>query len=218
MKKRKQVDEDNRKLSAAEQRRLAHLEEISKGLLAQGYRRTDLTIGILWANAVVIAAAFPTLFLLGGLFFLCNRPLHLSFTANSILSLVLFLALYFALIVVHELVHGITWAIYAEHHWKDIEFGVMWQLLTPYCTCKVPLKKGQYIIGGLMPLIVLGIVPYIVSLWVGSLFLFLIAYVMILSAGGDVLLVLKLCGYKTNAKEVLIYDHPTKAGSIIFER
>ena len=55
MKKRKQVDEDNRKLSAAEQRRLAHLEEISRGLLAQGYRRTDLTIGILWANAVVIS-------------------------------------------------------------------------------------------------------------------------------------------------------------------
>ena len=29
MKKRKQVDEDKRKLTAAEQRRLAHLEEIS---------------------------------------------------------------------------------------------------------------------------------------------------------------------------------------------
>ena len=63
MKKREQVDEDNRKLSAAEQRRLAHLEEISGGLLAQGYRRTELTISIIKANVYVLLAAIPVFLL-----------------------------------------------------------------------------------------------------------------------------------------------------------
>ena len=219
MKKRKQVDEDNRKLSAAEQRRLAHLEEISEGLLAQGYRRTELTISIIKANVYVMLAMVPVFVIGGGLFYLCNRPLHLTFTGTStMLSMVLFLAVYFALIVVHELVHGITWAVFSEHHWKDIEFGVMWQLLTPYCTCTVPLKKSQYFLGALMPLIALGILPAAIAIAAGSLFWLFIGLVMILSAGGDVLIVLKLLRYKTDAEEVLIYDHPTKGGSIIFEK
>ena len=219
MKKRKQVDEDNRKLSAAEQRRLAHLEEISEGLLAQGYRRTELTISIVKANVYVLLAAIPVFVIGGGLFYLCNRPLHLAFGGTStMLSMVLFLVVYFALIVVHELVHGLTWAVFAEHHWKDIEFGVMWQLLTPYCTCTVPLKKGQYFLGALMPLIVLGILPTAIAIAAGSYFWLLIGLVMILGAGGDVMIVLKLLRYKTDAEEVLIYDHPTKGGSIIFER
>ena len=38
-------------------------------------------------------------------------------------------------IVVHELIHGLTWACYAKSGWKSISFGVMWKLLTPYCHC-----------------------------------------------------------------------------------
>ena len=188
-------------------------------MLAQGYRRTELTISIIKANVYVLLAAIPVFVIGCGLFYLCNRPLHLEFGGtNTLLSLVLFLAVFFALIVVHELVHGITWAVFAEHHWKDIEFGVMWQLLTPYCTCTVPLKKGQYIIGGLMPLFAVGIVPAAIAIAAGSYFWLLMGLAMILGAGGDVMIVLKLLRYKTDAEEVLIYDHPTKGGSIIFER
>ena len=215
MKKRKQVDEDKRKLTAAEQRRLAHLEEISERLLAQGYRRVELTIGIVRANVIVLAAMIPVFAAGIALFVLCNQPLSITFQP---LGFIWFLLLYFALIVVHELVHGITWGIFAAHHFKDIEFGVMWQLLTPYCTCTVPLAKGQYFLGALMPLIALGIIPTAIAIACGSLFWLIIGLVMILSAGGDVLIVLKLLRYKTDAQEILIYDHPTKGGSIIFER
>ena len=39
--------------------------------------------------------------------------------------------LMFVGIVVHELIHGLTWAYYAKSGWKSISFGVMWKLLTP---------------------------------------------------------------------------------------
>ena len=42
-------------------------------------------------------------------------------------------------IVVHELIHGLTWACYAKSGWKSISFGVMWKLLTPYCHCDEPM-------------------------------------------------------------------------------
>jgi hypothetical protein len=58
-------------------------------------------------------------------------------------------------IILHEL-HGITWAKYTKDGFKSIRFGVLWKFLTPYCHCKEPLVK-HYIIGGIMPAIVLGL-------------------------------------------------------------
>ena len=49
------------------------------------------------------------------------------------------------LIFVHELIHGITWAVFAKKGRKAISFGFIPQYLTPYCTCNEPLKKGEYI-------------------------------------------------------------------------
>ena len=41
-------------------------------------------------------------------------------------------------IVVHELIHGLTWACFAKNGWKSISFGVWWKVLTPYCHCNEP--------------------------------------------------------------------------------
>ena len=50
--------------------------------------------------------------------------------------------------------------------------------------------------------------------------LFWTGIVMLLSAGGDLMIVVKLLTFKkqNESTEVLIYDHPTQAGSVIFEK
>jgi hypothetical protein len=50
--------------------------------------------------------------------------------------------------------------------------------------------------------------------------LFWIGIVMTLSAGGDLMIVWKVMRYKKQegSEEILIYDHPTQAGSVIFEK
>ena len=53
----------------------------------------------------------------------------------------MFLIVFMILIVVHELIHGFTWGMFAQSKLKAISFGFIWQYLTPYCTCKEPLKK-----------------------------------------------------------------------------
>lgn len=209
--------EKNRKLSAKEQKRLNVFEETCERLSQEGYKKTDLTISIVKANLFVFLLAIPVV-AIGVLLFAWKNPI--SLLTPSPQGSLLFVVLFIVLIVAHELIHGLTWSLYAEHHFKDIEFGFMKEYLTPYCTCTTPLLKSHYIMGALMPCIVLGILPMAIGILLGSHFLFWTGIVMILAAGGDIMIVMKLLAYKSQsgAEEILIYDHPTEAGSVIFEK
>ena len=207
--------EKNRKLTPAEERRLQAFGALPESMRAQGYRRAELTVGIVKANVFAVVLLLPLLAIGFGLFLLKNRGLSVGFTP---LGPLLFALVLFALVVVHELIHGLSWSIFAEHHWKDIEFGFMKQYLTPYCTCTVPLSKGQYIFGALMPLVVLGLLPMLAGILLGSLPMLLMGIIMADAAGGDILIVWKILRYRSGAKDVVYIDHPTQAGGVIFEK
>ena len=207
--------EKNRKLTPAEERRLQAFETLSQSLIGQGYRRVELTVSIVKANVFAVVLLIPLAILGIGLFFLKNRAFTLDFRPTTPLLL---LVLLFALIVIHELIHGLSWALFAEHHWKDIEFGFMVQYLTPYCTCGVPLGKREYIFGALMPLFILGILPMIAGILVGSLAVLLVGILMADAAAGDILIVWKILRYQSEARSLVYIDHPTQAGGVIFEK
>lgn len=118
-------------------------------------------------------------------------------------------------IVVHELLHGITWACYAKSGWKSISFGVMWKLLTPYCHCNEPMGVKGYLAGALMPLIVLGIIPAVVSLIIGSIPLLGWGILFIAAASGDIWMSWLLT---KEDPESTILDHPTEAGFYVFPK
>ena len=210
-------EEKNRKLSAKEQRRLNVFEATCERLLEEGYKKTNLTIGIVKANLFVLLLAIPVV-AIGVLLFVWRNPIGLL--RPTPYGSLWFIVLFVLLIVVHELLHGLTWSLFSEHHFKDIDFGFMKEYLTPYCTCAVPLPKSHYILGALMPCIVLGIIPVALGILLGSHLWFWTGIIMILSAGGDLLIVWKVLRFKKRpeSQEVLIYDHPTQVGSVIFER
>lgn len=208
--------EAGRPLSAAEQRRLTRFQETAAMLSEQGYRRTDLTIGIVKVNIFTLLAGLP-IFAIGVVLFLLKNPAR-KMTLGSPWSGVLFLVCMLVLIVVHEGLHGIAWGLFAEHHRQDIEFGFMKEYLTPYCTCLVPLTKGSYVFGALMPLLVLGVIPTILAVFTGSFFLLVVGLTMVLGAGGDIMIVLRILRHRSTASEALYYDHPTQAGVVVFER
>ena len=209
--------EKTRALSPAEERRLQKFEALSDAMTGQGYRRTELTVSIVGANIFALVLLVPLLAVGIGLFIVKNDTLSGSFQSGP-WSVILFFAVFAALTVVHELVHGASWAVFAEHHWRDIEFGFMKQYLTPYCTCLVPLSKGQYILGALMPMLLLGLLPMAAGILVGSMSVLLMGIVMTGSAAGDILVVWKILRYKSRAETVVYIDHPTQAGGVIFEK
>jgi fatty-acid desaturase len=55
-------------------------------------------------------------------------------------------------IILHELIHGITWAKYTKDGFKSIRFGVLWKFLT-LLPLQEPLLVKHYIIGGLCQLL-----------------------------------------------------------------
>ena len=70
-------------------------------------------------------------------------------------------------------------------NYNSITFGVIWKVLTPYCTCSEPLKKWQYILGDLMPTLILGFGMTAISIVFRQPLLFVLSELMVLSVGGD---------------------------------
>ena len=117
-------------------------------------------------------------------------------------------------IVLHELIHGITWAFYAPSGWKSISFGVMWMMLTPYCHCDEPMHISGYMMGAMMPCVVLGIIPSIVAMFIGYLPLLAWGVFFISAAAGDIWMTWLLT--KENPKSMVL-DHPSEAGFYIID-
>ena len=212
--------EENRKLTGAEQRRMQRFEEVSARLAGQGYRAKELTIGVVRANVLTLVVGLPVCAIVIAAYVLAGHTFSILeiLKEGSLWKPLLFVVLMIVLTVAHEGVHGLTWGMFAKNRFSDIEFGFIKEYLTPYCTCKSPLSKGQYILGALMPLFVVGLLPAIVAIANGSTMLLLLGLIMILGAGGDVLVVLQLLRHGSSGKEALYYDHPTKAGLVVFER
>ncbi len=209
------MGKEERTLTAAEERRLKKFDKKCAELEEQGYTKNVLTIDLKKANTIISLVAIPVFLLSMILYWAINGiDGFRTGTAGFLVSMVVMLIL----IVVHELLHGLGWSLYCENGWKDIEFGFIVKTMNPYCTCATPLEKPFYIIGALLPLIVLGIVPYIAGLFMADIRVFLLGTIMILSAGGDIMLVWKLLKFRTDASEVLVYDHPTEAGSVVFTK
>ena len=207
--------EKQRNLTEDEKQRLEDFEDICYDMKRLGYRDTELTISIVKANIFGIIFAVPV-FVTGFMAFIMKNG-----TSGLILTpreLFLFIVGVVVLTVMHEFVHGLVWGMYAEHYYKDIRFGIIKKYLTPYCSCTTPIREGPYIAGGLMPLIVLGILPSAASVFNGSYLMLLLGLIMTVAAAGDIMIVWQLLKYKTDAKEVLCLDHPTMGGLVLFER
>ena len=122
--------------------------------------------------------------------------------------------LMFVGIVVHELIHGLTWACFAKSGWKSISFGVIWKLLTPYCHCDEPMRIRGYITGAMMPFFILGIIPAVVALFIGSLPMLAWGIFFIAAAAGDIWMTWLLTKEDPNN---MVLDHPSEAGFYIID-
>jgi len=190
----------------------------------ENYKKTKLTIDITKANIIGIVMLIPITLIYGVLFYLINdTDLILSNFKSSFknidssfgefgIPLIFLLTILFG-IIIHELIHGITWALFAKKGFKSIKFGVLWKLMTPYCHCKEPLLLKHYILGAIMPAIILGFLPAIYSIITGNIWLLAFAIFFTLAAIGD-FLVIKLIRKEKN--DSLVQDHPSEAGCYIY--
>ena len=124
-----------------------------------------------------------------------------------------FLLAYVVGIIVHELIHGLAWLAVTRQSFSHLAFGVMAGAV--YCHIDVPMRKRTYVFGAVMPLVLLGIIPTIVAIIVGSLFWLILGVMFTTCAIGDIMIVWKI---RREPADSLIYDHPTAAGCVVYHK
>ncbi len=134
--------------------------------------------------------------------------------ASSLLLPWYFLPTFFLGILLHELIHGFTWMSAGRLSFRQIKFGFHWKSLTPYAHCLVPLTVRTYIIGTVMPALVLGFLPFLVALVTGNGWIALFGILFTFAAAGDFLIIWLLRSVRWNQ---MVKDHSTRVGCVIVD-
>ncbi len=209
------MDKGKRKLTEKEIKRKDCFEKFSSEMQQKGYKIKNIIINTQHAKYSGPLIMLPFMALAFWIFYHVNGfdldCISWGFAAA-------FPLLILCLIILHELIHGITWSFFAKNHFHSIDFGIIWSSISPYCTCSEPLKKWQYLLGTAMPAFVLGGGAAAAAVMTNQLLLFFLAEYMILSGGGDFLIILKSILYHTDKQEILYCDHPYECGFVIFEK
>ncbi len=116
-------------------------------------------------------------------------------------------------IVFHELIHGICFALLSGKPLSFVKYGFDKATLTPYAHCKTPIAAWVYKVGALMPAIILGVFPFIVSIATGNPYLFFFGTFFTTAACGDFIVFWII---KNVNNKALVEDHPKKAGCYIY--
>jgi hypothetical protein len=170
----------------------------------------DLSISMARANIVVMFISIPVVILQFAVFILLHGMKKLEPTWDS---LILFIVVLLG-VIIHELIHGISWMIFGRKPFSAIKFGFQWKTFTPYAHLKEPVEVNAYRLGGFLPGFILGILTYSLSLIIGDANLFWFSLFHTSAAGGD-WLILWLIRNVTAGMQV--EDHPTNAGCYVLE-
>lgn len=125
-----------------------------------------------------------------------------------------FLVALFGGIVTHEVLHGLAWKLAAGKPWSAIRFGIQWKTITPYAHCSEPMAARAYAIGAATPGIVLGLLPLLISYFMGNGVLAAFGAFFLFAAGGDALILWLLRDVKPDRQ---VIDHPERAGCLLLE-
>ena len=131
------------------------------------------------------------------------------------LSLLTCLFTFMFLTIIHELIHGFFFGIYASGGFKTVKFGINWKAMAPYCHCNEPIKVKNYRIAILMPTVFVGFIPLIIGFITGEINIVAVSTFMIIGGIGDFIALWMLKDFK---KDTVVLDHPNKMGFLYNEQ
>ncbi len=173
----------------------------------------EYTMSLGKVNFIALVLLIPLIILLGFPYEILhgfeNLSLHNLRLTTIFQNTIYFLLFFICGIVLHEFLHGAVWAIFAKKKWKAISFGVKWEYFTPYCHCNEPLRKSHFVMGAIMPCIIMGIIPVLISYYNGSFRWWFFGFFFTGAAGGDLIALWML---RKIGKDKYILDHPSELG------
>jgi len=198
---------------------------MKKNFIEENHIKEEVKISAVWANVFAFIILAIAVVLFGIPFFMIwlrNVPTErLVNTSMSLQTRLINIAIGFSVLILgfiaHELIHGVFFALFADNRFKSIKFGIMpaSKLFTPYCHCNEKLMINHYRIAAIMPLVILGIVPAVISIIIGNLLLLYFGILFTMAAAGDILMFIKLMKEK---KDTWIFDSPTDIGYDVYRK
>ena len=189
------------------------VQRLCENLENEGYKKNDLTISAETANTIAILTTLLPIGIYIILFgFIAGWDNYKNIN-HDLLIISMFVS-----IIVHELIHGVVFSLFAPNHFASIEFGMLWKSLNPYCYCGQPINKVQYLIAVLMPGIILGTGVGAVAIVTSSATWLVFSLFSYIGASGDFLVALKILKFSVRGKKALFLDHPDKPGLLVFTK
>jgi hypothetical protein len=177
--------------------------------------KTDLSISMEKANVYSLAIALPVALLqIAGYSLRWGSNAFVEGFDAFFGNIIVFLVIFFLGVILHELIHGFTWMLFAQKPFSAIKFGFQVKTFTPYAHCKEPMKINPYRIGAAMPGVLLGLLPALLGILNGHGWLLAFGVLFTAAAGGDFLVLWLLRNVKSDS---LVEDHPTQAGCYIID-
>lgn len=131
-----------------------------------------------------------------------KRPLLI--TGKVYFDILIIIGIYAVGLVCHEGLHALGAIIFAGKKPKDISFGVIIKQMMLYCHVKTPMKLSAYCGLLLLPVIITGVIPLVISIFCGNIFLVLVFSLLVSGGAGDAIM---FCSLLKQDKNALILDH-----------
>jgi hypothetical protein len=173
--------------------------------------RNDRSISLGLANLIVVLASIP----IGvGLYLLYSILGGRSTLTPEVEArgLIVFLASLIAGITLHEVLHALGWIIAGRLPVRRVGFGFKLRTLSPYAHLRGTVPARIYRVGVLLPLLALGLAPYLLGILFDQQLVMIYGLFFILAAGGDLLVLWLLRGVPG---ETMVEDHPSRAGCVV---
>ena len=132
-----------------------------------------------------------------------KRPFLL--TSAFYWDLLVILSIFLVGLVSHEGIHALCAMWFGKVKPSDIAFGANMRQLMLYCHVKTPLSARQYRLMLLPPVIVTGLIPLVISAFLGNVFLVFVFSLLVSGGAGDFVMFFSL---RKLPSDRLVLDHP----------
>lgn len=174
--------------------RVSDVVDLARRWLPAGALVTFVAFGLLWEFPVPPRVSLP------------------RFLLDLLFGAVIFVAVYAASAVLHELLHAAGIILFGRLSWRDLEFGHRLSEGVAYVHARRPMTLRAYRGVLVLPGLVQGVIPLAAGFLTGGGWLALYGYVMLASAIGDIAVLHLLRHYPPHQ---LVRDHPREVGVMV---
>ena len=96
--------------------------------------------------------------------------------------------------------------LFAERGFDSVKFKIIKETQKPYCCLTEPIKTRQYLLALAVYILLMGIMPYIISLIVGDFIFVLASFVCLYFAAADIWMFIFLGSEEKHSSYVLDFD------------